>query len=141
MPLSSPGLAPLRPARPPSFLPLSPSLPHDRLHGLLTLSRAPLFVFCILYLFSGKKKKWSKGKTKEKVNNEVMYTQAAYDKMLVEVPKMKMITPSILSDRLRINGSLARATLKHLEAEGKIRAITKHSAQLIYTRATNVAVE
>merc|ERR1712199_47908 len=29
--------------------------------------------------------------------------------MLVEVPKMKMITPSILSDRLRINGSLARA--------------------------------
>merc|ERR1712174_150844 len=89
----------------------------------------------------GKKKKWSKGKTKEKVNNEVMYTQAAYDKMLVEVPKMKMITPSILSDRLRINGSLARATLKHLEAEGKIRAITKHSAQLIYTRATNVAVE
>merc|ERR1711907_283160 len=55
--------------------------------------------------------------------------------MLVEVPKMKMITPSILSDRLRINGSLA-ATLKHLEAEGKIRAITKHSAQLIYTRAT-----
>merc|ERR1712196_605513 len=54
----------------------------------------------------GKKKKWSKGKTKEKVNNEVMYTQAAYDKMLVEVPKMKMITPSILSDRLRINGSL-----------------------------------
>merc|ERR1711990_730720 len=86
----------------------------------------------------GKKKKWSKGKTKEKVNNEVMYTQAAYDKMLVEVPKMKMITPSILSDRLRINGSLARATLTHLEAEGLIRPITKHSAQLIYTRATNV---
>merc|ERR1711907_664217 len=46
--------------------------------------------------------------------------------MLVEVPKMKMITPSILSDRLRINGSLARATLKHLEAEGKIRAIYLH---------------
>ena len=67
-----------------------------------------------------------------------MYTQAAFDKMLVEVPKMKMITPSILSDRLRVNGSLARATIAHLEAEGLIRPITKHSAQLIYTRATNV---
>merc|ERR1711977_93554 len=89
----------------------------------------------------GKKKKWSKGKTKEKVVNDVKYTQASFDKMLVEVPKMKMITPSILSDRLRINGSLARATITHLEAEGLIRPITKHSAQLIYTRATNVAVE
>merc|ERR1712188_66304 len=86
----------------------------------------------------GKKKKWSKGKTKEKVNNDVLYTQASYDKMLVEVPKMEMITPSILSDRLRINGSLARATLVHLEKEGLIRPICKHNAQLIYTRATNV---
>merc|ERR1719274_209246 len=57
--------------------------------------------------------------------------------MLVEVPKMKMITPSILSDRLRINGSLARAILTHLGAEGLIRAITKRSAQIIYSRATN----
>ena len=72
------------------------------------------------------------------MNNEVLYTQAAWDKMLVEVPKMKMITPSILSDRLRVNGSLARATIVHLEKEGKIRAICKHNAQLIYTRATNV---
>merc|ERR1712176_499613 len=86
----------------------------------------------------GKKKKWSKGKTKEKVNNDVLYTQASYDKMLVEAPKMKMITPSILSDRLRINGSLARVTLIHLEKEGLIRPICKHNAQLIYTRATNV---
>merc|ERR1719412_1976659 len=107
-----------------------------------SFSRRSLSPFVFLSAsFPGKKKKWSKGKTKEKVNNEVMYTQAAYDKMLVEVPKMKMITPSILSDRLRINGSLARATLKHLEAEGLIRPICKHNAQLIYTRATNVAVE
>jgi small subunit ribosomal protein S25e len=92
----------------------------------------------LFFSTTGKKKKWSKGKTKEKVNNDVLYTQNSYDKMLVEVPKMKMITPSILSDRLRINGSLARATLVHLEKEGLIRPICKHNAQLIYTRATNV---
>ncbi|KAK6253697.1 hypothetical protein QUC31_015417 [Theobroma cacao] len=49
-----------------------------------------------------KKKKWSKGKQKEKVNNMVLFDQATYDKLLSEAPKYKLITPSILSDRLRI---------------------------------------
>ncbi|XP_048425510.1 40S ribosomal protein S25-2-like [Pyrus x bretschneideri] len=48
-----------------------------------------------------KKKKWSKGKQKEKVNNMVLFDQGTYDKLLSEVPKYKLITPSILSDRLR----------------------------------------
>ncbi|KAK7844069.1 40s ribosomal protein s25-2 [Quercus suber] len=43
-----------------------------------------------------KKKKWSKGKQKEKVNN-----MGTYDKLLVEAPKYKLITPSIFSNRLR----------------------------------------
>ncbi|KAJ0020978.1 hypothetical protein Pint_31878 [Pistacia integerrima] len=49
-----------------------------------------------------KKKKWSKGKQKEKVNNMVLFDQATYDKLLSEVPKYKLVTPSILSDRLRV---------------------------------------
>ncbi|KAH0448570.1 hypothetical protein IEQ34_022370 [Dendrobium chrysotoxum] len=84
-----------------------------------------------------KKKKWSKGKQKEKVNNAVLFDQASYDKMLTEVPKYKMITPSVLSDRLRINGSLARRAIKDLMARGSIRMVSAHSAQQIYTRATN----
>jgi ribosomal protein S25 len=52
-----------------------------------------------------KKKKWSKGKQKEKVNNMVLFDQATYDKLLVEVPKYKLITPSVLSDRLRVSSS------------------------------------
>ncbi|RHN50215.1 putative ribosomal protein S25 [Medicago truncatula] len=36
--------------------------------------------------------KWSKGKQKEKVNNMVLFDQATYD---------KLVTPSVLSDRLR----------------------------------------
>ncbi|MQL96471.1 hypothetical protein Taro_029141 [Colocasia esculenta] len=50
-----------------------------------------------------KKKKWSKGKQKEKVNNAVLFDQATYDKMLSEVPKYKQITPSVLSERLRVH--------------------------------------
>lgn len=32
----------------------------------------------------------------------VLFDQATYDKLLSEVPKYKLITPSILSDRLRV---------------------------------------
>ncbi|KAJ3677946.1 hypothetical protein LUZ60_001749 [Juncus effusus] len=84
-----------------------------------------------------KKKKWSKGKQKEKVNNAVLFDQATYDKMLTEVPKFKQITPSILSERLRVNGSLARRAIKDLMARGAIRMVAAHSSQQIYTRATN----
>ncbi|KAL8135011.1 hypothetical protein AgCh_009876 [Apium graveolens] len=48
------------------------------------------------------KKKWSKGKQKEKVNNMVLFDKPTYDKLLSEAPKFKLITPSILSDRLRV---------------------------------------
>ncbi|KAI3419906.1 40S ribosomal protein S25 [Psidium guajava] len=76
-----------------------------------------------------KKKKWSKGKQKEKVNNMVLFDQATYDKLVSEVPKYKLITPSILSDRLRLNGSLARRAIKDLMARGLIRMISAHASQ------------
>ncbi|KAF8054880.1 ARSA1 [Scenedesmus sp. PABB004] len=83
----------------------------------------------------GKKKKWSKGKMKEKVNNLVLFDQATYDKLHAEVPKYKMITASILSDRLRLNGSLARAAIRELLEKGLIKPIAEHGSQKIYTRA------
>ncbi|EFN51836.1 hypothetical protein CHLNCDRAFT_27566, partial [Chlorella variabilis] len=80
--------------------------------------------------------KWSKGKLKEKSNNMVLFDAATYEKLLSEVPKYKMITPSVLSDRLRINGSLARAAIKELVGKGLIKEVSKSRAQSIYTRAT-----
>merc|ERR1711879_710374 len=44
----------------------------------------------------GKKKKWSKGKLKEKVNNQVLMDEATHEKLYSEVPKYKLITISIL---------------------------------------------
>ncbi|KAF6171180.1 hypothetical protein GIB67_027986 [Kingdonia uniflora] len=67
----------------------------------------------------------------------VLFDQASYDKLLVEAPKYKHITPAILSDRLRINGSLARRAIKDLMAKGLIRMVSSHSSLKIYTRATN----
>ncbi|XP_057639337.1 40S ribosomal protein S25-like [Chionomys nivalis] len=59
-----------------------------------------------------KKKKWSKGKVLDK---------ATYDKLCKEV---------------QIRGSLARAALQELLSKGLIKLVSKHRAQVIYTRNT-----
>merc|ERR1712212_678758 len=81
-----------------------------------------------------KKKKWSKGKTRDKLNNLVLFDKATYEKLLKEVPTYKLITPSIVSERLKVRGSLARKALIELEKQGKIKEIVRHSSQMIYTR-------
>merc|ERR1712027_250576 len=59
-------------------------------------------------------------------------------KVLKEVPNYKVITPSIVSDRMKIRGSLARRALKELHAMGKIKLLVQHSSQMVYTRAIAV---
>jgi hypothetical protein len=59
--------------------------------------------------------KWSKGKQKEKVNNMVLFDQATYDKLLSEVPKFKLVTPSVLSDRLRVSFPVENIWLRGCE--------------------------
>lgn len=86
----------------------------------------------------GKRKKWAKTKTREKLANLVLFDKKTFDRLMAEVPKMKLITPSAVAERLKINGSLARKALKHLASENLIREVSYHAAQQIYTRATNV---
>merc|ERR1712189_172716 len=79
-----------------------------------------------------KKKKWSKGKVRDKLNNLVLFDKATHDKLLKEVPSYKLITPSVVSERLKISGSLARRSLDDLQQKGLIRQVVKHHAQLVY---------
>jgi small subunit ribosomal protein S25e len=72
-----------------------------RIDRLFDLVEARFFGFSRLE-FMLVLQKWSKGKQKEKVNNAVLFDQATYDKLLSEVPKYKQITPSVLSERLRV---------------------------------------
>lgn len=51
----------------------------------------------------------------------------------------KLITPSALVERLKINGSLARAALVELKEKGLIKPVSLHHSQIIYTRATAAA--
>ncbi|KAL9939577.1 hypothetical protein V8E36_001394, partial [Tilletia maclaganii] len=85
---------------------------------------------------SNKKKKWSKGKVKDKAQNAVVLDRPLYDRILKEVPTFKMISQSTLVDRLKINGSIARAAIKHLEREGQIKRLVHHHAQWVYTRTS-----
>eukprot|EP00438_Fugacium_kawagutii_P023254 Skav204758 [mRNA] locus=scaffold1013:254196:261507:+ [translate_table: standard] len=68
-----------------------------------------------------RKKKWAKGKVKEKLANLVMFDKATYDKMLKEIPKARLITPSVVSERLKEKGMIAHVG-------------EKSSKQMIYTR-------
>merc|ERR1711890_131003 len=85
-----------------------------------------------------KKKKWSKGKTRDKLNNLVLFDKATYDKLYKEVPTYKLITPSIVSERLKVRGSLARRALIELAEKGLIKQVVQHSSQVIYTRMITI---
>ncbi|KAL2916876.1 40S ribosomal protein S25 [Polyrhizophydium stewartii] len=89
-----------------------------------------------LETLAGAKKKWSKGRVKDKANNAVVFDKPTYEKLFKEVPTYKLVTTSVLVDRLRINGSLARAAIRELESKGLIRLVSSHGSQSIYTRAT-----
>lgn len=65
--------------------------------------------------YDGKaKKKWSKGKGKDTLNNLLLY-----DKLSKEVPNYKLITSGIVSEILKFWGSLAKATLQELSRFGQ----------------------
>uniref|UniRef100_A0A8C8X9C7 40S ribosomal protein S25 n=1 Tax=Panthera leo TaxID=9689 RepID=A0A8C8X9C7_PANLE len=82
-------------------------------------------------------KKWSKGKVQDKLKNLVLFDKVTYDKLCKEVPNYKLITPAMVSQRLMIQGSLARAALQELLSKGLTKLVSKHTAQVIYTRNTN----
>lgn len=69
----------------------------------------------------------------------VVLDKPTYDRILKEVPTYKMISQSVLIDRMKINGSLARVAINHLEREGQIKRIIHHHGQRVYTRAATTA--
>lgn len=97
-------------------------------HSCLPLLCCPLISSC------RNEQKWSKGKTRDKLNNACLFKKDVYEKLMKEVPSYKLITPSIVSDRLKIKASLANKALQELVNKGQIREVVKHNGQRIYTR-------
>lgn len=68
----------------------------------------------------------------------VMFDKATYEKMLKDVPQWKLITTAIMSERLKINGSLARKGIRDLVNKGLIRPVNQvGTTAAIFTRSTN----
>ncbi|KAF2673670.1 ribosomal protein S25 [Microthyrium microscopicum] len=85
------------------------------------------------------KKKWSKGKVKDKANHAVVLDKATSDKLQKDVQSYRLITVAVLVDRLKINGSVARAAMKDLEEKGLIKKVVHHSKMQVYTRSVGGA--
>jgi len=52
-----------------------------------------------------------------------------------EVPKYKLITASVISERLKVSGSVAKKALILLEEKGVVVCVSKHSKLSVYTKA------
>lgn len=63
-----------------------------------------------------------------------MLDKATQDKLQKDVQSYRLITVATLVDRLKINGSLARQSLKDLEDKGQIKKIVGHSKLSIYSK-------
>ncbi|KAM7206428.1 Ribosomal protein S25 [Naviculisporaceae sp. PSN 640] len=85
------------------------------------------------------KKKWSKGKVKDKAQHAVILDKSTSDKLYKDVQSYRLVTVATLVDRLKINGSLARRCLKDLEEKGQIKQVVSHSKMKIYTRAVTAS--
>lgn len=84
----------------------------------------------------GKSRKKTVKRVKDKAQHHVILDQPLYDRLFKEAATFKLVTVSVLVDRLKINGSLARRALRALEEEGIIKAVITHSKQKTYTRVT-----
>merc|ERR1712123_549050 len=76
------------------------------------------------------------GKVQGQVEQLGAMGKGTYDKLYKEVPTYKLITPSIVSERLKVRGSLARRALLELTEKGLIRQVAAHRSQFIYTRVS-----
>jgi len=82
-----------------------------------------------------KKKKWTaKGRVKDKISNKIVVDTETWDKLMNEVPKYKLITPAIVSERLKVNGSVARSAIKLLEEKKLIVHCAGNHSQWVYTK-------
>merc|ERR1711970_422508 len=81
-----------------------------------------------------KKKKWSQTRIKEKVDNQNFIDIKTYERIIKEISKDKLITPSILTTRFRISCSLAKKILIDLSEKQVIEKIKFSSNESIFSR-------
>ena len=81
-----------------------------------------------------KKKSWTKTKVKEKLNNAVFLDDKQLERMIKEVPKILCVTRSVLIEKFKVGGAIARALIKDLNKKGLIRPLgDQHASFDLYS--------
>merc|ERR1712228_944919 len=89
-----------------------------------------------------KKKKWAKGRVKEKKNNMAVLMPDDYSSAMRDIPKMKLVSVSAVSEKLRITGSLAHRLIRKLAKDGTLKKRYDSGGFLLYTKsAKQIALE
>merc|ERR1711897_93650 len=89
-----------------------------------------------------KKKKWAKGRVKEKKNNMAVLMPDEYTAAMRDIPKMKLVSVSTVSEKLRITGTLAYRLIRKLANEGTLKKRYDSGGFLLYTKsAKQIALE
>merc|ERR1711957_51678 len=70
-----------------------------------------------------KKKTWTKTKVKDKLNQDVFLDQKRFDKICQEIPKILCLTRSVVMEKFKVNGAVARALFRHLASAGEIKPV------------------
>jgi len=87
----------------------------------------------------GKKKKWSKGKLREKKAHRVVFTKALLDQFVKEVPKkQKLVTIYNLVENYKINCSLARKGIRELLKRNLIAPVAPSGTYGVWTKSASV---
>ena len=68
-----------------------------------------------------KKKSWTKVKVKDKLNNAVILDAKQWDRITKEAPKIQYLSTSTMCDKFKVNGSVARKSLRELAAKNLIK--------------------
>jgi small subunit ribosomal protein S25e len=87
----------------------------------------------------GKKKKWSKGKLREKKQHRVVFTKALLDQFIKEVPKkQKLVTIYNLVENYKVNCSLARKGIRELIKKDLLQPVAPSGTYGIWTKSASV---
>jgi len=87
----------------------------------------------------GKKKKWSKGKLREKKAHRVVFTKGLLDSFIKEVPKkQKLVTIYNLVENYKINCSLARKGIRELLKRNLISPVAPSGTYGVWTKSAAV---
>jgi len=87
----------------------------------------------------GKKKKWSKGKLREKKQHRVVFTKSLFDQFAKDVPKKKkVVTIYQLVEDYKINCSLARKGIRELVNRGQLIPVAPSGTYGIWTKSPAV---